>query len=225
VTPAEIQERVLAWGSAGTRQEWLLAARREHFSREGEPHEEDKSFEARMNRLLDFYVFDFQPNGVDSTLELFLKDGADTLTTDERAQVRELGRGGRGLFEVRRISTGEIRVRDVFADREENVVERRMAIGLERGDLIEARLLPHEGRLHFSAAFLFHPREMRKRVLKEVRRLVKDASKANATVDVPALLAQMSRMALRLERYRNVRVESIYDFDTPDPALTPRPGS
>jgi hypothetical protein len=32
---------------------------------------------------------------------------------------------------------------------------------------------------------------------------------------VADFLAVLSRMALRLERYRNVRVESIYDFDAP----------
>jgi len=224
VTPAEIHDRVIAWADAPDRREWLLAARREHFGREGEPHEEDKSFEVRMNRLLDFYVYDFRPNGTDSTLELYLKDGAQELTTDERAQVRELGRGARGLFEVRKIRPGEIRVRDVFTDRDHDVVERRMATGLAKGDLIEARLLPHEGRLHFSSAFLFHPREVRRRILKEVRRCVKAAEKGG-TADVQGMLARLSRMALRLERYRNVRVESIYDFDAPDPALTPRPGA
>jgi len=225
VTPAEIQERVLAWAGAEPRQEWLLAARRQHFAREGEPHEEDKSFEARMNRLLDHYLFEFRPNGVDTTLELFLREGADALTTDERAQVRELGRGMRGLFEVRRVRTGEIRVRDTFAGTEHSVVERRMAVGLEKGDLIEARLLPHEGRLHFSSAFLFHPREVRRRILREVKRQTKAAAKDGGPPDVVGFLARMSRMALRQERYRNVRVESIYDFDAPDPALTPRPGS
>jgi len=223
VTPQEIQERVLAWADAPERREWLLVARREHFGREGEPHEEDKSFEARMNRLLEYYVYEFRPNGADSTLELYLKEGADGLTTDERAQVRELGRGARGLFEVRRIRPGEIRVQDVFSGADHDVVERRMATGLAKKDIIEARLLPHGGRLHFSAAFLFHPREVRRTILKEVRRRVKASARGEA-LDVPGMIARLSRMALRLERYRNVRVESIYDFDAPDPALTPRPG-
>ncbi len=221
MTPSEIQDRVLAWAGGGSRQQWLLAARGEHFGRAGEPHEEDKSFEARMNRLLDFYLYDFRPNGVDTTLELYLKDGAEGLTTDERAEVRELGRGFVGLFEVRRIRPGEIRVRDVFSDTEHDVVERRMAVGLEKGDLLETRLLPHGGRLHFSSAFLFHPREVRKRILKEVRRRRKAAGKG-AAPDVSGFLCALSRMALKLERYRNVRVESIYDFEAPEPGLATR---
>lgn len=224
MTLAEIHERVLAWAGEPERRDWLLAARRDHFGREGEPHEEDKSFEARMNRLLDYYVYDFLPNGVDSTLELFLKEGAGDLTTDERAQVREVGRGRRGLFEVRRIRSGEIEVRNAFTGQLLQVVERRMAVGLGKGDLIEARLLSYGGRLHFSPAFLFHPREVRKRILGEVRRRNKAADKGG-TPDVVDLLARLSRMALRLERYRNVRVESIYDFDAPDPAVPPRSGT
>ena len=223
MTPSEIQERVLAWAGAAPREQWLLAARREHFGRSGEPHEEDKTFEARMNRLLDFYLYDFRPNGVDTTLEMYLKEGADDLTTDERAEVREVGRSLLGLFEVRRIRPGEIRVRNVFTGQDCDVVERRMAAGLDKGDLLETRILPHGGRMHFSPAFLFHPREVRRRILKEVKRRVKAAGKGG-TPDVPAFLSTLSRMALKLERYRNVRVESIYDFDVPEPALTPRPG-
>jgi len=44
-----------------------------------------------------------------------------------------------------------------------------------------------------------------------VKRLKKAAGK-QGTVDVPALLDVLSRMAMKLERYRNVRLESIYDF-------------
>lgn len=214
MTPGELQERLLAWGNVAPRQGWILAARREHFERVGEPHEEDKSFEARMNGLLDFFVFDFRPNGVDTTLELYLRDGADELTTDERAALRELGRGPHGLFEVRRIRPGEIRLRDTFTGEDHDVGERRSAAGLEKGDLIEARLLRHEGKLQFSASFLFHPRPMRKRILGEVRRRVKSAGKGG-TPEVRDLLGVLSRMALRLERYRNVRMESIYDFEAP----------
>jgi hypothetical protein len=221
VTLAELQERLLAWASAEPRQDWILAARQQHFALHGEPHEEDQSFEARMNGLLDAFVYAFRPNGVDTTLELFLRDGAADLTTDERAAVREMARGVHGLFEVRRIRPGEIRVRDVFTGEEHDVGERRSAAGLEKGDLIEARLLPHGGRLHFSAAFLFHPRPVRKRILGEAKRRLKAAGKGGQP-DVEAFLATLSRMALKLERYRNVRVESIYDFE--QPAHTPRPG-
>jgi len=210
VTLGELQDRLLGWAGAEPRQPWLLEARRTWFARVGEPHEEDKSFELRMNGLLEHYLFEFRPDGANTTLELFLRDGAEGLTTDERALVRELGRSRRALFEVRKLRPGLVELEEIPGEARHDVVERRSLVALAKGDILEARLLRHEGKLHFSRAFVYHPREVRKAILKEAKR------RAAAGADVgDDFLAQLSRMALRLERYRNVRVESIYDFDAP----------
>ncbi len=62
----------------------------------------------------------------------------------------------------------------------------------------------------------------RARILAEVKRLKKAAGK-NGRPDVEGLLAALSRMAFKLERYRNVRLEAIYDFSVEQRAMTPRP--
>ena len=214
MTLVELHDRLLAWAGADERQAWLLAARREHFARVGEPHEEDKGYEVRMNGLLDHYLFDFRPDGIDSTLGLFLRDGAGDLTTDERAQMRELGRNLHSLLEVKKIRPGVVEVEDVFTGARHEVVERRALVALAKGDILEARLLPHGGRLHFSASSLYHPREVRRAILQEVKRRAKLAAPGQRP-HVADFLALLSRMALRLERYRNVPVESIYDFGGP----------
>jgi hypothetical protein len=214
VTLVELHDRLLAWAGGDERQSWLLAARREHFARVGEPHEEDKGYEARMNGLLDHYLYDFRPDGIDTTLDLFLRDGAGDLTTDERAEMRELGRNLHALLEVKKIRPGVVEVEDVFTGARHEVVERRAVVALAKGDILEARLLPHGGELHFSASSIYHPREVRRAILQEVKRRAKGAAPGQRP-DVADFLAQLSRMALRLERYRNVQVESIYDFDAP----------
>jgi hypothetical protein len=212
VTLGEIQEQLISWAGAEARQPWLLAARAAWFARVGEPHDEDKSYEQRMNGLLDHYLYEFRPDGARTTLELFLRDAAEGLTTDERGQVREVGRSLRSLFEVRRIGDGTVELEDVFGGARHTVVERRAVVALQKGDLLEARLLPHDGKLHFSSSSIFHPREVRKAILAEARRLARAAEPGRPDVD--EFLAVLSRMALAFERYRNVRVESIYDFET-----------
>jgi len=214
VTLTELHDRLLAWAGAEQRQPWLLEARRTWFARVGEPHEEDKSFEHRMNGLLEHYLHDYRPDGTNRTIDLYLRDGAFDLTTDERAQVRDFGRSRRALFEVRKIRPGVMELDEVLGGARHEVVERRAVVALAKGDIFEARLVPHDGKLHFAAAFLYHPREVRRAILKEAKRLVEAAPPGQAP-DVDEFLAQLSRMALRLERYRNVRVESIYDFDSP----------
>jgi hypothetical protein len=217
VTLKELHEKLLGWGTAGARKEELLAARREHFERHGEPHEEDKSFEVRMNGMLDHYLYDFRPPGSsETTIEIFMRELGPELTTEELALYRLLAKNVHGLFEVRKVRPcEEIRLRDVFTDGEHDVTERRQLVGLQKGDLLEARLLPFEGRLFFSGSFLYHPQEVRKAILAEVKKRKKEAAKAGVQPDVPSFVAQLSRMALKLERYRNVKVESLYDFRQP----------
>ena len=217
-----LHERLLAWATAEPRKDALLAARREHFGAWGEPHDEDRTYEARLNGMLDSYLYDWRAApGAPTTIERFLAAEAAALSEEEVAAYRDLARNVHGLFEVRKIKDGRLRLRDVFTGGDHDVTERRQVAGLDKGDVLEARLLPFEGSLFFSGAFLYHPREARKAILSEVKRLRKAAGKGGSP-DVAAFLAQLSRMAFKLERYRNVRLESIYDFSLDARTMTPR---
>ncbi|HET9551875.1 MAG TPA: hypothetical protein VFP50_02815 [Anaeromyxobacteraceae bacterium] len=224
MTLPELHERLLSWASADPHDPLLLAARKAHFDRYGEPHEEDLSFERRMNGMLDFYLFDFRPDPAGPTaLERFLEAHGGALQAAEADAFRALGANRHGLFEVRKLKPGLVRLRDVFEGEDVDVTERRQVAGLEKGDLLEARLMPYDGQLFFSGAFLYQPREARSKILAEVKKRKKAAAKGLAELDVPGLLATLSRMAFKLERYRNVRLESIYDFTVDSRAMTPRP--
>jgi hypothetical protein len=223
MTLQELHERLLSWATAEPRKEDLLAARREHFAAHGEPHEEDRTYEVRLNGMLDFYLYDYSPPGGESTtLGRFLELEGASLEPADAAAYRDLAGNLHGLFEVRRIKDGVLRLRDAFTGSDHDVTERRQVLGLQKGDVLEARLLPYAGGLFFSGAFIYHPREARKPILVEVKRLRKAAGKGG-TADPRALLALLSTMALKLERYRNVRFESIYDFSPSARAAPPRP--
>jgi hypothetical protein len=220
-----LHDRLLAWATAAPRDQDLLRAKKEHFERFGEPHEEDRSYEVRLNGMLDHYLYDYRPaGGLGTTIERFIEAEAPSLSPEELAAFRALAGNVHGLFEVRKIREGQVRLREVFSAREHEVTERRHVVGLAKDDLIEARLLPFDGTLFFSGAFLYHPREARKAVLAEVKRLRKAAPKG-AELDVDGFLARLSRMALKLERYRNVRLESIYDFSPEARTFTTPPRS
>jgi hypothetical protein len=215
MTLPELHDQLLAWATAEPHKERLLAARRVHFERVGEPHEEDRSYEVRQNAMLDFYLYDWRAEGGGATvLEAFIASRGALLEPADLAACRDLLRNLHALFEVRRVKEGEVRLRDVFTRKVHEVTERRHMAGLAKGDLIEARLLPFDGKLFFSGAFLYHPPEARKPVLAEVKRLKKTAGRGHSP-DVKTFLATLSRMAFKLERYRNVRLESIYDFSQP----------
>ncbi|MBI5066754.1 MAG: hypothetical protein HZB56_00835 [Deltaproteobacteria bacterium] len=225
MTLQELHDKLLAWATAEARQEELLRARRAYFDRWGEPHEEERSFETRMNGMLDYYLYDHRPEGSPhTTLDLFMRDQGSAYTSDQLTLFRDLGRTVHGLFEVRKLRAGEwVRLRDLWTGEDHEVTERRQMAGLEKGDLLEARLLPHSGKLYFSGAFVYHPREVRKTILAELKKRRKASDGAPAEAE--AFLGQLSRMAQKLERYRNVKVESLYDFTAPAPTPPPLPRS
>jgi hypothetical protein len=223
MTLQDLHERLLSWASAPPREQDLLRAKREHFEAYGEPHEEDRSFELRVNGMLDAYLYDFRPaRGAGNIAERFVDAEGATLAPDDLAAFRALAQTVHGLFEVRKIKEGRVRVRDVFTGKDLDVTERRQVAGLAEDDLIEARLLPYEGGLYFSGAFIWHPREARKTILAEVKRMKKGAPRG-VGIDPKPFLARLSRMALKMERYRNVRLESIYDFSPEARTWTPAP--
>jgi hypothetical protein len=223
MTLPELHEGLLSWATAEERQADLLAARADHFASYGEPHEEDQSFERRVTSMFDYYVYEWRPSPQAPTmLERYLEARGSLLSAEDRSTLGGLTAQRRGLFEVKRVRPGLVRLTDAFTGEVLDVAERRQVAGLEKGDLLEARLLPYEGKLVFSDAFLYHPREARKLILAEVKRLKKAAGKAGRP-DPGPFLATLSRMAFKLERYRNVRLESIYDFSVEPRAMTPRP--
>lgn len=206
-------ERVLASATEG-RDDELARARTEYFSQAGEVFEEDRSFEPRMQAFLDWYVFDRVLEGtVDSPARLFaLQPG---LTSDERYTFRLLARTTHGIFSLLDAGDEWARVHDVAMDLEYEAVLPGPLIGVESGDLFEARLVPYEGQLHFSGAFLFHPANVRKALDREIARQLR----TNEWLGVQALVWTLARMASRAEHYRNVPVHTIYDFTRPPPKI------
>ena len=80
---------------------------------------------------------------------------------------------------------------------------------MEKGDILEARLIPFDGALVFSSAFCFHPREAVKAIKKEVKRRKKEMP------DAPPLELtwEAAKRALKADRYRQIAVDKIYDFE------------
>jgi hypothetical protein len=216
-------DRLVEYATAEPFKDQVVAARAAFFARRGgEVFEDDKSMEARLASFLEWYVFDrsLEGRGVPPA-EAFLQDSTAALPDDERQDFLDLTRTIHGLFELKRKPKGErLKVKELCRNVEFEVLERRQMAGLDKGDLFEARLLPHRGELLFSSAFCYHPRVARKAILAEVKRRKIATAAASGQkkarlvrIDEGPLLDLLSSMALKLERYRNVTVEAIYNFE------------
>src|SRR5207253_11386509 len=114
-------------------------------------------------------------------------------------------RGRRGFFS--RPGKGQVRVRDAITGKDFDVTERRQMHGLEIGDLFEARLVPLGRTFHFSTSFTYHPREMRRTILREIKR----RRKSGQPPDARALCWELEKMALQQERFKSVSIDAIYN--------------
>jgi hypothetical protein len=196
----------------------IVQAKQEYFARTGgEVHEDDRCYEQRMQAFFNWYLFDRKQGGA-TPVERYLREKGAELPGDQKEIL--LGctqsrltlyeyRGTRGLFS--RPARGQVRVRDLVAGKDFDVTERRQMHGLEIGDLFEARLVPVDGTFHFSTSFTYHPRETKRTILREIKR----RKKAGAALDPRDFCWELEKMALQGERFRNVSIDAIYNFETP----------
>ena len=195
----------------------IVQAKQEYFTHTGgEVHEDDRCFESRLQAFFNWYLFDRKRDDV-TPAQRFLQDrGAETRAADKEVLMgftqTRLGlyeyRGRKGL--ILGPKKGQVRVRDAITRKDFDVTERRQMHGLEIGDLFEARLVPAGGTWHFSTSFTYHPREQKPVILREIKK-----RKKKGPVDVRALLWELERMSLQADRFKNVSIEAIYNFESP----------
>ena len=196
----------------------LVRAREEYFAPTGgEVHADDRCYEQRMQAFFNWFLFDRRQKDSSTPVERFLREkGADLPSKDKdvlmgctqsRLSLYEY-RGTRGFFS--RPAKGQVRVRDTLTGDDFDVTERRQMHGLDIGDLFESRLVPVNRTYHFSTSFTYHPREVQPEIRREIKR-----RKKKGAVDPRPLLWELERMSLQHERFRNVSIHAIYNFQTP----------
>lgn len=207
-------DELVQWAKLDDRKEEVLAARKAFFERTGEIFEDDRQFESRMASFLEWFLFD-RP-GADGLApaqlryQQALREGPPERASAFRAFTETI----HGLFEAKRLEAHEVRLKALFSGKDFIVTERRQLAGLHKGDVLEARLIPHGGYYWFSTAFTWHPSEAARLIVAEARRRVKGGLDGQQ-----ALMDDCARRALKVGRYRNIAVEKIYDFK--GPALLP----
>jgi len=203
-------DELIAYASTEPRKPALLEAKAAYFQLTGEVFEDDKVFEARMASFLDYYVFDrASPQTGKTPAQELYDEKREKQGAEAAVPYRAFTETIHGLFEVRKLADDGVRLRELFSAKDFQVSERRKLAGLQKGDILEARLIPFSGHLLFSTAFVFHPREASKLILKEVKR----RKKAAPQTDPRELAWDCSRRALKTERYKQIAVEKIYDFE------------
>jgi hypothetical protein len=201
-------DELVKWATPEPRQSELLEARKAFFALTGEVFDDDKQLEMRMASFLEHYVLDrVSPHrGKTPALEYFEKLSAEGGNAEP---FRGFTQTVHGLFEVRKLKPGLVRLRELFTGDDHDVTERRVLAGMKKGDILEARLIPFAGAHWFSSAFCYHPPGAFKSIWKEVKRRRKQEPNRPRI----ELVYDCARRSLKADRYRQIAIEKIYDFE------------
>lgn len=210
-------EKILAETTGPEHEAEVKQARDEYFWQLKDLREDDPSYELLTSCFLNWYVFD-RPMDSGSGTPLQVYAASQNSSEDEQILLAAMAANVHSLFEVVRLDEGALHLRDLFNLEPLKVSERRRLAGLENGDILEARLIPVQGKLVFiSGAFVLHPRAARRLIYKAVER-----SRAAGIPSSADLMQRLQALNFRFtDRYRQrIPVEKVYaeieSFNIPD---------
>ncbi len=184
----------------------LQRAKKAYFEQTGEVFETDDSFEMRMASFLEWFIFDRKlPEKGMTPVELYVERKQLELSEQDRIVYRNFSHTIHSLFEVGKLKPDTMQMKDVFTGKAHSVFERRKPVGIDKDDLVEARLIQTpDNRLMFSPSFCFHPRDAKKAILK----LVKAHKKTGGEPE--SLVFKLAYLRLKVDRYKHVTPDKLY---------------
>lgn len=199
-------DRVLTAYSNGPYYEEVKRAKEEYFERAGRVAEGSEKFEIQMNSFLDWYLFDRPLNKSDiEPVKLFTLEHLEALEQVEKEVFLDLTKTIHSLFELLKSKDSDIYVKDLFDGEKYVITEQDINKGFSKGDIFEARLIPYKGELVFGSAFIFHPKECRSFITKQIKKIKYLDQKQRLR-----LLHQLAGMKLKIEQYTHIDVKHIY---------------
>lgn len=205
----EAVDRVAESYATGRFEEEAVRARNEYRDLTGRAladGAEGDDLERELRTFLEWYVTERPLMGTAPILRFLAFEAAD-LEPRERRVFRGLALSHRSVFRVEKMVSGEVHLSDLVLGGAWRVDERREFVGIEGGNVIEARLVPIGKRILFSESFILHPPAVYNLIPLVISRLQSRA------LSREAILAELGRRWIRAQHYRNVALERIYMGD------------
>ncbi len=202
-------ESVGSWMALNGRREAAHRIREEFFERTGRVNEDDRSFETRMNAFLEYLLLDHRledPRGPETWLEAYVVERAEHLSVRERALLASLSAGHRSLFRLIARPAQQLHLSDMLYGGQWLVALPAALLGLELGDVFEARLVSLEGRVVLLHSVLHHPSDAAPLVARIVEKGLDRGE------DPQVLAGRLSAMLLRHDRYPGMNLLQAYGW-------------
>ena len=161
-------------------------------------------FEIRMKMFMDWFLLDREGRSGITPIEAYLSELGHTLPSDMFEQMTYLTTTLRSAFSIAHIKGNLLLLDDLASGGEWEVTATSPTAGLEKSDIIDARIAYFDGGLIMCPGTVLHPREAADRVLGIIARARAEGMPAREIVD------HLDKMRLKLDKYSNVRIQHIY---------------
>jgi hypothetical protein len=198
-------DAVLARFAAGRWQEEVVRAREEWLDRAGRVYDDERSYEHRLDTFHEWYALQRPLGDGPVPAARYLEEEGARLSPEDAACLRALCRSQWGLWQVIAVDGPLIALFDLLQGGRFDVTLEQELPGLEAGDLFEARIIGFADRLHFTRAFLFHPRE----ATASIEAFLEAARRRGEGRE--AILFRLAQVRLRCDRYRNLAADKVYE--------------
>ncbi|MBI3398036.1 MAG: hypothetical protein HY026_02205 [Deltaproteobacteria bacterium] len=180
----------------------IKKAKQEFVAVGGELGNEVEGFEDVLDIFFDWYIFD-RPQIADRLTPLmsFLKNY--NLSEEDRKIYLDFANNIHSIFSITKVSTN-IRVKNIFTKNRYIIADAHRAL-LEKGDVIEARLLSFKGGYRFSGAFCFYP----KNIYYIIKAKAKEARKEGVE-DFTYLIRKFRKLKTVWGRCSNIDIRKVY---------------
>ncbi|MBI5327746.1 MAG: hypothetical protein HZB80_05585 [Deltaproteobacteria bacterium] len=180
----------------------IKKAKQEFIAHGGELGSEIDGYEEALDIFFDWYLFE-RPQLREGFTPLILLYRSNIISEEARKVYLDFTKYIHSIFIIKK-NVSYIKVMDIFTKNKYLVTEAPSAI-MERGDMVEARLLLFRGEYRFSGAFCFYPDSIYSIIKTEAA----EASKAGAENFVP-LIRKFRRLKTVWSRCSKMDINKIH---------------
>ncbi len=186
--------------------EELGRAKNTYFERSGKVFEDDPSFEHQMSMFLEWYLFDRNLEGLSiPPIRVYYLMFGEKVEAEELESLKSMQRTVRSLC-VYQGSKGNHEVFEDMVSGEVRRIEKDGSLmGLNRGDLVDLRMVSFKDEWHFCDTIQVHPRQTKDFIAKEIKK--RSITKPEQLND---FLFELSHMKWKKEHYQHLSVEQVY---------------
>ena len=202
----ETFEELLAFATSTAVPDEFVTAKENYFELTGLIGDDEPSYDDRIQAFLEWYLFDRKLQMMGRTpLEIFL--AGRTMPPESAMKFNGFFNTVWGLFIIKWIGKDYLKLTDLWSGENYKVSERRMPIGLTRGDLLETRIIPYEDKILLSRSVIIHPQEIKSIVKKGIKKIIKENSLGRFEY-----FKNLSYARLKLDRFANPdKMKVIYE--------------